>query len=264
MMPSNREPQVNFARVVDPAFWELDRADYEGVTARMIERADPLSLRSSLVNVPLDHGSGLSYEQDSGDRVSVGMTPDEYTLIHRSFDPKYASRYASNRTRVARSRNLDDEGNEQSPKPLTQDDIDAADRAGLHIIESGVERMSKYVSGRLVPEIVRIERVAEYAENPGRRRKSEEGMREQVGWVRDNVFGGMLAVIGIGRKWTESKAEAAQKSIEWRLFFDTDDNRHYEYWRNMLDLGDMYWGERVNVFEDRIGRLQGFLQTNGE
>ncbi|HMS24045.1 MAG TPA: hypothetical protein PKB09_04570 [Candidatus Saccharibacteria bacterium] len=263
-MVTERESQVNFARVTDPAFWELDRADYEGVTARMIERADPLSLRSSLVNVPLDHGSGLSYEQDSGDRVSVGMTPDDYTLIHRSFDPKYASKYASNRTRVARARSLDDEGNELPPKPLTQEDIDAAHRAGNHIIESGLNQMSRYVSGRLMPEIVRIEQVSEYADNPGRRRKSEEGMREQVGWVRENVFGGMLSVIGIGREWTEAKAENALKTIEWRLFFDKEDNRHYEYWRNMLDLGDMWWGERINVFEDRIGRLQGFLQTNGE
>lgn len=263
-MTVDRESQVNFARVTDPAFWELDSADYEGVTTRMIERAEPWSLAKDLINVPTDHGSGLAYEQDSGDRVNIGMTPDDYTLIYRSFDPKYASRYASNRTRVARSRNLDDKGEEQPLKPLTQEDIDAADRAGLHIIESGLERMSRYVFGRLAPEIVRIEHVTEYAENPGLRRKSEEGMREQVGWVRDNVFGGMLAVIGIGRDWTELKAENARKTIEWRLFFDTEDNRHYDYWRNMLNLGDMYWAERVKVFEDRIGRLQGFLQAHDE
>lgn len=263
-MAGELEPQINFARAVDPAFWGLDRADYEGVTARMIERAEPWALRTDLIYVPTNHGSSLAYEQDSGTRVNIGMTPDDYTLIHRSFDPKYASRYASNRTRVARSRNLDVEGKEQPPKPLNQEDIDAAERSGIHIIESGVDRMSRHVSGRLLPEIVRIKRVAEYAENPGRRRKSEEGMREQVGWVRDSVFGGMLAVIGIGRDWTEAKAENARKTIEWRLFFDKEDNRHYDYWRSMLDLGDMYWGERVKVFEDRIGRLQGFLQTHGE
>ncbi len=259
-----RESQINFARATDPVFWELDETDYDGVTSRMVELAEPILLRSDLIGVARDHGSSLMYEQDSGHRLNIGMTPDEYTLIHRSFDPEYASRYASNQTRAARSRNADDNGNELPPRPLNQDDIDAAERAGIHIIDSKINYMSRYVAKRLVPETIRIEKVAEYAEHPGLRRKSEEGMRREISWVRDNVIGGMLEVIGIGRDWNETKAENARKTVEWRLFFDRKNNNQYEYWRGMLDLGNMHWQERTNVFADRIGRLQGYLQTLDE
>ncbi len=257
MAPPQPERDLNsrnaFARAATPEYWGLNEADYQDVTGIMISAAAPEKFRADLIAVGRKVPFSVSYtDEQTGRYRNVPLLPEEYTLIPRTMSVRRYGEVPVARTLAGKSSML------RSAEDLR----DRAEQHSIEAIQAKFVSVDTYLRETLQPGKDRIERLLEAATNPGFWRMREGDMRMSMEQVRTFMIPDVLRVIGTARNWTDSQAKMAAKAVDYRLFFDRRRNRHIANWRGMLGLLQEYQQEKINLFGDRRGRLEGYLHQH--
>jgi hypothetical protein len=235
--------------VTRPAYWGLDSAQYEDITPEMLKRARPENLRADLIGVPLKAGSFVvNYELDDGSRQSVALNPDEYKAIYRATHPGYLAATVESATRAGKD------------SLSSRDVLDAKSRENkTDALIKKYDVMQKRVNG-LVEEHTLLTRLKEASGIYWRQRGHVDRLRIEIGNVLEVMIPNALTVVGQRRGWNDAKADLAKRSIEYRLFFTMPEKERMKEWGNLVGLLRDYDQYKINAFQDRMGRVQGFLR----
>lgn len=232
-----------FSHVATPEYWGLDLEKYWDIEQdkRIIEAASPDKFRKSLIGIPRNSpGFGLEFTPDYERRpVRVALTPTEFELMSGSIMQLGAK--VVSRTLKLRPDRSDFEHNNAT-----------AERAGVHAVTNKLEKLTAFRDNVLNPDIQRLDRFMEAAKHPGLARGKELGMREEMTWVMERIFGDMLIALRHVRQWTPEQADLAERAVEYRLFLDRSHNRHLGNWRGMLNLASVYNKNKRSVCNERI------------
>lgn len=238
-----------FVTVTRPSQWGLVASDYEQITDRMVERADPESLALDLMPTT-EKRRTVDYEKSDGTRVVVALNADEYKVILRSKNPRYLSQFVS-------------AGAESGRLTLASSGAARArsDGARTDALKQKRERMQLFVDRPLAEEARILEAVHETAVNYWRGRGHNATLRMKINSVMLDSVANMLAVISHQRNWTPEQLELAHKSLERRLFFTHPDKDRMQEWDKLLRVLKRYNVSRTEAFKERIGRVDGYLQV---
>lgn len=242
--------QSPIAGFLTPEYWRLNPEDYADITPQMVEIAAPTRLRESIIDVPPRSPGAVSFmSADEHRPVWVALNPIEYGHIIRNIEAMGAA--AVNHTLATRSGTHSLEAHES-----------AAERSAIHQIERKQTKMQDYLELTLQPETERLARFIEYTTHHWLRRKKGIDMHAELTWIQEELFGNLLTVVGRQRSWDEEQAALAQKSVQWRLFFDRGHNRHITNWRDMLTLAQQYQQAKTALYKDRIYRSKRYIQQH--
>lgn len=244
--------QRNFAGYVTPEMWGLEEANYTDITPRMVELVTPDRLRESLIDVvPGSQGAVSFRAAERRQPLWIALNPVEYGHISRSVGALGSS--AVNQTLASRagSANL----SYHQPK---------ATRAAVHVVERKRQKMETYLEDTLLPETVRLEKFIEYSTHPQFRRKKGIDMHVELGWIQEAIFENMLSVVGRQRDWTKQQEDLAKRSLQWRLFFDRDNNQHLGNWQGMLKFALEYEQVKTALYKDRIYQSKQYVRKHAK
>ncbi len=249
------ELRVNFATIATPEFWRIKEVDFDQISLKMIQAADPDRLRRSLIDVSqIQGGLVVGYLPDNSTRErKVPLYPVEYGIISRTPNPGQFGEIAVARLLKGTK------GTILSPEQSNAD----AEQSMFEAIEGQLGIMQKYRIKGLKPQIAQLDRLLESAEYPGLNRRLSDDARVGVTTVTEWILPQVFKVIGRQRGWNDSQHMIARKALEKRLFFKLDGINTYEEWRKLFCMVKDYTQEKINLFEDREGRFERYLIDNG-
>lgn len=241
------------ARALNPNYLGMNVGDYADITPTMLELASADNLRTSLIDVkPVAHSHTVALREGSSTWHYIAVTPMEFGLMSGSIQ-------VLGQRAVSAS-----EKKRRQPHGLSDVDKAAADRAGVHAVESRSSVMQKYLDNTLIGQAKHLSDLQKAGRDPGLAvLKGKEGrMREELAYFRTFIVGDMLAAIGSQRHWTASQEKLALQSIERRLFIERGGSRHIDNFRAMVDLAQEWNGYRQAVIKSRLWESKRYVEAN--
>lgn len=242
----------SLAKALLPEFVGIRPEDYIDVTDEQLRLASPQLLRASLINVSREtHGAAANFDPEKRRTTFIATTPHEFGILTGSV--QMLGERAVSRTELARQRS----GN------FNARDIAASRRSGVHEVESRLALMEKYVAKELLPEIALIDRFLEAAEHPGLARFSnQKNMRVQFTTLQTVTVGNIISALQRSRQWSPAQQQRATKAIDARMFLDRNDNRHLDYFKDMLLLAKERNDYLLAIARKRIAKSEQYARNN--
>lgn len=229
------EPKVAFGRFVKPEMYDMF-GEYDFAEINDQEKAwlTPRRIHENLFNRRYDDPCVV-------DRLALNGY--EYKIIARS--PEHLAETAFSTTLAA-----DD---------VTEDRLAAAERSGLHVLESKQEAMIEHVQ-KLNLSKADIQKLSNLARQPGYAHVNQETMKLLINnaWTE---FKTMLEVVHIQRKWTDDQRHKAETSLIHYLTQGAQTQR-VKHWKTMLSLANAYLSSRISVFQNRVDSIGQILDTS--
>ena len=237
-----RRKRNSLSRALQPSYYGLEPSDYQDITDEMRWAASPNQLVRSLVDVPNGSPAAVSYIPGGAYRSgNIALTPEEYSLIPRNIES--LSRAIHNTTLAAR--------------PLGDTHTDAADRSVLYALTYKQHGLDAYVQDNLLRWKALLGRFATAARHPGLSIMGpEQSMRIQLETFKSIIIGNILDALKVQRDWSEDQYHLAEKTIEFRMFIDRENNQHIKYFAGMVALSSYYIGHKTALFSDRIYKIK--------
>lgn len=250
--PFRIEARNALARALRPDFVGLNPLDFVDVTDQMLDLAAPEALRTSLIDVrPHSSEAVKSYDWATKKDIYIAVTPFEYGLMSGSIQHLGERAVAGSQNKRQRlgTRNIADDA--------------AAVRAGIHAVTGRAEKTQEYLNNALIKQNLLIAKFQEASKYPGLARFGNEGkMREELTYLRNFVFGGMITTIGNQRNWNSNNQIYAQKAINARLFLDRQQNRHIDYFKSLLDLAAEWNGHKMAIIATRQWEAKKYVKKH--
>ncbi len=240
--------RVTFSRLATPQYWGLKPEDYADLTPDMLTAANPDKFRSNLIN-PIERGRFVYVHKSYPEPFSfVALSPGEYNSIILSpaaLNSRSVARYLADRT-----------GYFQPPP-----DREKAERAGMHVVERRLELVQRHIP-ILDSYVAILVRFAEAARYPGSNRGKSLQKRAEGEVLRGIIMPDMFEALTEQRRWTPTQLDLAKRSLERRLFFERQGNKHFGVWRNLLRLLIDYNNAKRGAFLDSIHRSQQEIEKS--
>ncbi|HVC36403.1 MAG TPA: hypothetical protein VNE40_03100 [Candidatus Dormibacteraeota bacterium] len=248
------EPRLSLVHILTPEYMGVRAEDYADVPAAWVEWAAPEHLRPSLIDIAWDDRSAVGYKPaGSNRRTWLAVTPEEYQMFAR--DVSWLARTAINGTLNARARTI---------SPFAEVNQLAAQRAGIHAVESRSETMQTYLAHIVEPRIKQIDRFKESTEYPNLNRGNNQKVRQRFEYLQQFVIGDMLRAIGNQRAWTteSGKPKRAEQAITKRLYIDGSPSQRAANFRDLLELAGDYYGHKKALLLTKIWESKKYIKDN--
>ncbi len=244
----------SISRALKPEYWDIAEEDYR-VNPENLPYADPDKYAARLYNfkaAPLNKKFSLSYYDDHIDPrqqrlVNVAVTPLEYNLILRSLNPRALGNIAISRTLTAQ------------PLDNPDDRFAAGERAAIYAYENKLGAMIDYREGSIIPDIKKINRLIEATKYPGLARGREMRMRLDMGWILNHVIEDMFSALKSQKNWTDEQQDLARTTTFRRIFFETEDNQHITYFRNLMGVNRSWLLRKQALVNDRVNSINRII-----
>jgi hypothetical protein len=142
-------------------------------------------------------------------------------------------------------------------------DTGAPRRSGAHAVETRLSLVQKYVSNELLPETELIDRFLEAADHPKFARfSSQKNMRTQMATLQSVTVGNLLGALHRSRQWSPEQRKRAERAIDARMFLDRNDNRHIDYFKDVLNLAKDRNAILLAIARTRIAKSQQYINSN--
>lgn len=241
-----------FATAAKPAFHGLRIETYAELTPAQVDYVTPEFLENSLLHAPRESANSIYYRNPETKEVRyVAVTPGEYKLLAGNLVT--LGNRATSHVLDSRTSGL--------PRDV---DVQAAERGGVHAVTAKLDILEKYRQNILNKQIAETNWLAHANHNPGRAWKKGFNLREMITNFRTFVFDDMLVAMSQSGAWSEDKARGVRDVIEYKLFFDRNDNQHLENWGQLLAVTSEYLGTKRAIFDEKIVKARKYIDTHAE
>jgi hypothetical protein len=254
-----QEPHPALVHILTPEFQNIDPEDFADIAPNVVKLMEPGLLRESLLGAGLEGDTAVRFKVgDTKEWIKIAVTPGEYVLLAREIP--MLGRTAFTGTLVSRDKKMQAETGDPSVLARSDEDKAAANRAAFRAVVQKQTGMQKYLEETLRPRVRIIKKFTEMAQFSNLSRGSREKVKERFEELRTYVFGGMLDAIGNQRNWTEDQATLASRTLQKRLYLDTNSNRVRNF-AEMLKLADEYYGYKNALVLDRLAEAAQYIRN---
>lgn len=262
------EARNSFSKATTPEYHGLWIEDYADITKEQLTGVTTQMLHDSLIGtarrqrlpsgelsnplVTKDTKNAVFYQDPMTRRgFWVAVTPFEHTQLAGNIEV-LGNRVVSH---VKASR---------SPRRDFGPDREAAIRGGVHAVESKLEKLEAYKANVLQKQIGAVSWLQKSSESPGYAWKGGIDVRMTMETVRGGVFKDMLTAAAEAGDWTPERVEEVEKVLDYRLFFDRQNNAHIGNWKRILLLSEVYLGYKTALYNEKITKAKQYIRKHEE
>lgn len=247
-----RDVPNSFSKAVTPAFQGLSIEMYADLTPDQINYVTPDFLQNSLLGVSKEADNAVFYRNPETKGVTfVAVPPAEFKLL------------AGNITTLgnrARSHVLSSRA-AGVPKDV---DVEAAARGAVHAVQPKLEKLERYRRNVLGPQIGEVNWLLHASNSPGYAWKDGYNIGLLITNFRTFVLNDMLVAMAQAGNWSEEKSKGVQQVLEYKLFFERDNNQHIENWKQLLGVAQTYLGYKRALFDEKIAKARQYTSKHAE